>query len=259
MTTALLSVSDKTGIVEFARALHALRRAAAVHRRHRAAAGRSRPARHRSGRGHRLPRDARRPRQDAAPAHPRRPAGAARPARAHGGAATSTASARSTCWWSTSTRSRRPRRRPDCTLEDAIENIDIGGPAMLRAAAKNWPDVAVVIDPADYARVLAELRRRRPCTREHQASAGEEGLRPHRRLRRHDHQLPERAGAGAEDAHRRGAGTRAEYPAVFNLQLTRRRTCATARTRTRARPSTASAARPRARWRSWTQLQGKEL
>ncbi|MBK9363135.1 MAG: bifunctional phosphoribosylaminoimidazolecarboxamide formyltransferase/IMP cyclohydrolase [Rubrivivax sp.] len=48
--------------------------------------------------------------------------------------------------------------RPDCTLEDAIENIDIGGPAMLRAAAKNWPDVAVVIDPADYAQVLAELK-----------------------------------------------------------------------------------------------------
>jgi phosphoribosylaminoimidazolecarboxamide formyltransferase/IMP cyclohydrolase len=48
--------------------------------------------------------------------------------------------------------------RPDCTLEDAIENIDIGGPAMLRAAAKNWQDVAVVIDPADYARVLAELK-----------------------------------------------------------------------------------------------------
>jgi len=47
--------------------------------------------------------------------------------------------------------------RPDCTLEDAIENIDIGGPAMLRAAAKNWPDVGVVIDPSDYAQVLAEL------------------------------------------------------------------------------------------------------
>jgi len=47
--------------------------------------------------------------------------------------------------------------RADCTLEDAIENIDIGGPAMLRAAAKNWADVAVVIDPADYPRVLAEL------------------------------------------------------------------------------------------------------
>ena len=47
--------------------------------------------------------------------------------------------------------------RPDCTLEDAIENIDIGGPAMLRAAAKNWPDVGVVIDPVDYALVLSEL------------------------------------------------------------------------------------------------------
>ncbi len=47
--------------------------------------------------------------------------------------------------------------RPDCTLEDAIENIDIGGPAMLRAAAKNWQDVTVVIDPSDYPQVLAEL------------------------------------------------------------------------------------------------------
>jgi phosphoribosylaminoimidazolecarboxamide formyltransferase/IMP cyclohydrolase len=47
--------------------------------------------------------------------------------------------------------------RADCTLDDAIENIDIGGPAMLRAAAKNWADVTVLIDPADYAPVLAEL------------------------------------------------------------------------------------------------------
>jgi phosphoribosylaminoimidazolecarboxamide formyltransferase/IMP cyclohydrolase len=47
---------------------------------------------------------------------------------------------------------------PDCRLEDAIENIDIGGPAMLRAAAKNYAGVAVVVDPADYARVLEEIR-----------------------------------------------------------------------------------------------------
>jgi len=45
-----------------------------------------------------------------------------------------------------------------CTLEDAIENIDIGGPTMLRSAAKNWPDVTVITDPADYARVLAEMQ-----------------------------------------------------------------------------------------------------
>jgi len=47
---------------------------------------------------------------------------------------------------------------PDSSLEDAIENIDIGGPAMLRAAAKNYGGVAVVVDPQDYARVLDEIR-----------------------------------------------------------------------------------------------------
>ncbi|HWA36879.1 MAG TPA: bifunctional phosphoribosylaminoimidazolecarboxamide formyltransferase/IMP cyclohydrolase [Burkholderiales bacterium] len=46
---------------------------------------------------------------------------------------------------------------PDCRFEDAIENIDIGGPAMLRAAAKNHAGVAVVVDPADYGQVLKEL------------------------------------------------------------------------------------------------------
>jgi phosphoribosylaminoimidazolecarboxamide formyltransferase / IMP cyclohydrolase len=47
---------------------------------------------------------------------------------------------------------------PDCRLENAIENIDIGGPTLLRAAAKNHAGVAVVVDPADYARVLEEIR-----------------------------------------------------------------------------------------------------
>ncbi|MFQ3671860.1 MAG: bifunctional phosphoribosylaminoimidazolecarboxamide formyltransferase/IMP cyclohydrolase [Verrucomicrobiia bacterium] len=47
--------------------------------------------------------------------------------------------------------------RPGCTREEAIENIDIGGPAMLRSAAKNHASVTVVVDPADYARVQAEL------------------------------------------------------------------------------------------------------
>jgi phosphoribosylaminoimidazolecarboxamide formyltransferase/IMP cyclohydrolase len=47
---------------------------------------------------------------------------------------------------------------PNCSLEDAIENIDIGGPTMLRSAAKNHKDVAVVTDPNDYDRVLAEMK-----------------------------------------------------------------------------------------------------
>ena len=48
--------------------------------------------------------------------------------------------------------------RPDCGFDEAIENIDIGGPAMLRAAAKNHGSVAVVVDPTDYATVIDELR-----------------------------------------------------------------------------------------------------
>jgi phosphoribosylaminoimidazolecarboxamide formyltransferase/IMP cyclohydrolase len=48
--------------------------------------------------------------------------------------------------------------KPDCTYDDAIENIDIGGPAMVRSAAKNWKDVAVLTDPSQYAQVLAELK-----------------------------------------------------------------------------------------------------
>ncbi len=48
--------------------------------------------------------------------------------------------------------------KPDCALEDAIENIDIGGPTMVRAAAKNYRDVAIVTDPADYPRLSAELQ-----------------------------------------------------------------------------------------------------
>ena len=49
--------------------------------------------------------------------------------------------------------------KPDVTLADALENIDIGGPTMLRAAAKNFPSVAVVVDPADYSWVAEKMAR----------------------------------------------------------------------------------------------------
>ena len=47
--------------------------------------------------------------------------------------------------------------KPDCDFETAIENIDIGGPTMIRAAAKNHADVAIVVNPTDYAEILTEL------------------------------------------------------------------------------------------------------
>ncbi|OAM30215.1 bifunctional phosphoribosylaminoimidazolecarboxamide formyltransferase/IMP cyclohydrolase [Eikenella sp. NML03-A-027] len=47
--------------------------------------------------------------------------------------------------------------KPDCTLEDAIENIDIGGPTMVRSAAKNWKHVAIITDTADFPAIAAEM------------------------------------------------------------------------------------------------------
>ncbi len=47
---------------------------------------------------------------------------------------------------------------PDCTLANAIENIDIGGPTLLRASAKNFQDVTVIVDPDDYPGVISEIR-----------------------------------------------------------------------------------------------------
>uniref|UniRef100_A0A7V4G7P4 IMP cyclohydrolase n=1 Tax=Desulfobacca acetoxidans TaxID=60893 RepID=A0A7V4G7P4_9BACT len=54
--------------------------------------------------------------------------------------------------------------QPGCTLEDAIENIDIGGPTLLRAAAKNYQAVTVVVDPGDYAKVMKEMQAHKNAT-----------------------------------------------------------------------------------------------
>lgn len=48
--------------------------------------------------------------------------------------------------------------KPGCSLEDAIENIDIGGPTLLRASAKNYKFVSVVTDPSDYSKIIEEMR-----------------------------------------------------------------------------------------------------
>ena len=55
---------------------------------------------------------------------------------------------------------------PNCTVANAIENIDIGGPTMLRAAAKNFQYVTVIVDPADYPQVISEIRERGNTTLE---------------------------------------------------------------------------------------------
>ncbi len=137
----------------------------------------------------------------------------------------------------------------DCTLEDAIENIDIGGPAMLRAAAKNWPDVSVLIDPADYPRVLAELRdgavqrdtRFMLAKKVYAHTAAYDGM------------IANYLGALASGAERDVAAVpaREAFPgAVPPASWRGHRRCATARTRIRPRPSIARAGRAMGCWRA---------
>lgn len=56
--------------------------------------------------------------------------------------------------------------KPNVTMEDAVEHIDIGGPSMLRSAAKNWESVTVVCNPADYETILSEIKADGNTTRE---------------------------------------------------------------------------------------------
>ena len=127
-----------------------------------------------------------------------------------------------------------------CTLEEAIENIDIGGPAMVRSAAKNWEDVAVLTDASQYAGVLAELQARRPGQPGDALRARGGGVQPHQQLRRaRSATTCRRCSPTARAASSRRRATAASSSC---------RTCATARTRTRARRSTATCTPRPARW-----------
>ena len=68
-------------------------------------------------------------------------------------------------------------------FDEVIENIDIGGPSMIRSAAKNFRDVGVVVDPADYAWVLEELRQKVSPSLSSPDSGWPEGFQSHSRLR----------------------------------------------------------------------------
>jgi phosphoribosylaminoimidazolecarboxamide formyltransferase/IMP cyclohydrolase len=147
--------------------------------------------------------------------------------------------------------------RADCSLEQAIENIDIGGPAMLRAAAKNWQDVTVVIDPADYAQVLSELDAGE-LTRATKFAFAKKVF---AHTARYDGLIANYLSSltpGAENQPHQ-APTREPYPQVFNLQVAKtqalrygenpHQSAAFYREREPA-PGTLA---------QWTQIQGKEL
>ena len=100
--------------------------------------------------------------------------------------------------------------RPDCTLEDAVENIDIGGPTMVRAAAKNHRDVAIVVSSGDYTRVLEELAAYDGHTT--LATRFDLAIRAYEHTAAYDGMIANHFGRLTE-------GGSAQYPRTFNLQL----------------------------------------
>ena len=247
---ALLSVSDKTGLVELARALAARRVELLCTGGTAAPARRGAASRSLRCRLHRLSRDHGRPRQDAAPAHPRRPAGATRHRRCRDGR--STTSPPIDLLVVNLYPFAATVANPDCTYADAIENIDIGGPAMVRAAAKNHESVTVVVDPADYAHVLRRARsQRRRHQHRHAHRARRQGVRAHREVRHHGVPLP------ARSRKPRATESFPEHSAAGVREASR--TCATARIRTSRPRSIASSARPAPASATARMLQGKEL
>jgi phosphoribosylaminoimidazolecarboxamide formyltransferase/IMP cyclohydrolase len=97
--------------------------------------------------------------------------------------------------------------KPGCTLEDAIENIDIGGPAMVRSAAKNWKDVTVLTDAGQYAQVLEELQSNGKTSDKTRFAASVAAF---NRIAQYDAAISNYLSARQDD------GSLAEYPAQMN-------------------------------------------
>ena len=98
--------------------------------------------------------------------------------------------------------------KPNCTLEEAIENIDIGGPAMVRSAAKNWQHVAVLTDASQYADILTELQANNGGLA--QASLFKLSVAAFNRISNYDAAISDYLSSFNDD------GTRSEYPAQTN-------------------------------------------
>lgn len=101
----------------------------------------------------------------------------------------------------------------DCSLEDAIENIDIGGPTMVRAAAKNHKDVTIVVNAKDYGRVLAEMAENDGSL--HYQTRFDLAIAAFEHTAEYDGMIANYFGTRLDN-------TESEYPRTFNMQMTKK-------------------------------------
>ena len=110
--------------------------------------------------------------------------------------------------------------KPDCSLEDAIENIDIGGPTMVRAAAKNHANVAIVVDPANYENVINEMREQDGISKD---SCFKLATKAFEHTARYDGMIANYLGTIVENAKIGNEGPEA-FPSTFNVQFQKAQT-----------------------------------
>ena len=112
---------------------------------------------------------------------------------------------------------------PDCSLEDAVENIDIGGPTMVRAAAKNHNDVTIIVNASDYQRVIKELTDNQGVSF---ATRFDLAIKAFEHTAEYDGMIANYFGnkieANSHDCDAEGEHTHSEFPRTFNLQVTKK-------------------------------------
>ncbi|WP_323845647.1 bifunctional phosphoribosylaminoimidazolecarboxamide formyltransferase/IMP cyclohydrolase [Microbulbifer magnicolonia] len=107
--------------------------------------------------------------------------------------------------------------KPDCTLADAIENIDIGGPTMVRAAAKNHKDVAIVVNASDYDGIIAELKANDGAL--NQSSRFDLAVKAFEHTAGYDGAIANYLGSIAAGAGAIEDGEKQQFPRTFNSQF----------------------------------------
>ncbi len=140
--------------------------------------------------------------------------------------------------------------KPNCSLEDAIENIDIGGPTMVRAAAKNHANVAIVVNPSDYETVIEELKSQGGISKE---SCFKLATKAFEHTAGYDGMIANYLGAIVENGKPEG------FPTTFNTQFKKAQTMRYGENPHQQAAFYVSTQQTEANISTATQLQGKEL
>ncbi|MDQ5769909.1 bifunctional phosphoribosylaminoimidazolecarboxamide formyltransferase/IMP cyclohydrolase [Thiothrix subterranea] len=144
--------------------------------------------------------------------------------------------------------------KPGCSFEDAVENIDIGGPTMVRASAKNHAHVTIVTEPGDYARIQAEMEASAGCITP--ATRFDLAIKAFEHTARYDGMIANYFGARVGEASHAAPAT---FPRTFSLQVEKKQDCRYGENSHQAGAFYAEYNAPQGSIATAIQIQGKEL